>query len=71
MLHNPAGKPELKAKKEKPAEIEKVNAAKGKGSDAGKKTVKNIVPSKVDVDSSDDSMSEDDEDDSQVHAYPY
>ncbi|KAL0309587.1 UNVERIFIED_CONTAM: Histone deacetylase HDT1 [Sesamum radiatum] len=63
------GKPESKAKPEKPVEAEKANAAKDKESDAGKQKVKIVEPNKdakpeEDEESSDDDLiSEDDDDD--------
>ncbi|KAL3628367.1 Histone deacetylase hdt1 [Castilleja foliolosa] len=59
------GKPELKAKEEKPVVAAKANADKGKGkkSDSGKPKVKIVEPSKEEDDDSsdDDLMSEDDD----------
>ncbi|KAL8551178.1 hypothetical protein ACS0TY_000311 [Phlomoides rotata] len=59
-----SGKPEPKAKKEKPIEIEKAKASKGKEADVGKQTVKTVQPNNEDAESSDDVVSEDDDDDS-------
>lgn len=73
MACNIAGKPESKAKQEKPAEAEKANAAKDKETDAGKQKVKIVEPNKdvkpeEDEESSDDDLmsEDDDEDDSEV-----
>ncbi|KAK4432528.1 Histone deacetylase HDT1 [Sesamum alatum] len=63
------GKPESKAKQEKPVEAEKASAAKGKVSDAGKKKGKLVEPNKDvksqedDESSDEDLMSEDDDED--------
>lgn len=57
------GKPEPKAKVEKPVEADKATASKGKES-AGKQKVKIVEPNPED-DDSDDSMSEDEDDDSE------
>ncbi|KAI3447502.1 hypothetical protein Pfo_004167 [Paulownia fortunei] len=63
------GKPESKAKQEKPAEAERVNATKEKKSDAGKQKVKiaetnkDVNPQDDDESSDEDLMSEDDDED--------
>ncbi|XP_011101488.1 histone deacetylase HDT1 [Sesamum indicum] len=64
------GKPESKAKQEKPVEAEKASAAKGKESDAGKKKGKLVEPnkdvkSKEDNESSDEDVMSDADDDSE------
>lgn len=63
-------KPDVEAKPVKPAEADKASASKSKQSDAGKQKVKIVEPIK-DVNSEDDDTSEDamseDEDDSEVY----